>query len=376
MDWLSSSRLLGGIIVTAGLIACSGENNMPKQAPLTVSTKQVQYQRIPIIKQYIGITKSMQAVDIRARVEGFLIKKNFTEGKLVNKDQLLYVIDPRPYKAKLDHYEAVLKSNIAERDYQALEFVRFKKLVSQGNVAKVRFDNVKAKLKEAQASVALAKADVEQAKLNLDYCYMKSPLTGRIGEKLVDVGNYVGGADKTVLAKVVQLNPIYVEFNPSVSDYAEFINYRHNKTFAVTVTMPPDNTTSFKGKVDMINNQANVSTSTIEMRAIIDNPDKLLLPGIYVNVDLILDNDSKQLLIPSEAVSDVQGQRSLFILGKDNKVIVRKITTSGEYKGQTIIKSGLKAGETIILDNLQKLRPAMSVTPKQDSSAKKDSKNG
>lgn len=353
------------ILLVSLLDGCSNEQKKKPRSPISVDVQTISKESIPVIKQYIGITQSIESVEIRARVTGFLTEKHFTEGKDVKKNQLLYVIDPRPFKAKLDHVEAVLKSNIAERDYQALEYIRFKKLAKQGNVAQVRFDTVNAKLKEAQASVALAKADVEEAKLNLSYCYMKAPYAGKIGVQFIDIGNYVGSTNKTLLAKLVQLNPIYVEFSPSVNDYSEFLHYRANMPFKVSVSLPSYNKHLFKGRIDIINNEANVSTSTILMRATIKNAEKTLLPGIYVTVNVTLSDNSKQLLIPANVIINVQGRRSVYVVGQNNKVESRLITTSGSYQGKTVIQSGLKEGEQIITSNLQKLRSGITVTIKK-----------
>ncbi|STX28648.1 HlyD family secretion protein [Legionella beliardensis] len=345
------------------LVSCSDAKPPAVQPKVKVTVTQVKTSYIPIYKEYIGITKSIASVDIRARVKGFLIKMNFVEGKLVKKNQLLYVIDPKPFEAKLNLAQGQLSKSIAAKEYQQIEFLRMRDLVKKGDVAKARFDEVTAQYREAVAQVEIETAEVEEAKINLSYCSMYSPIDGIISHKYVDVGNLVGGTENTLLANVVQLNPIYVEFNPSTSDYSEFLQYRANMPFKVEVSLPHDKKDVFHGKVDLINNQAQVSTSTILMRAVVDNPQNLLLPGIYVNVRLTLTDKSPAILVPILAVVQTQELRSVYVVTSANKVQSRTITISGQEGENYIIKSGLKDGDMVILNGLQKIQPGMEVIP-------------
>ncbi|WP_165482682.1 efflux RND transporter periplasmic adaptor subunit [Legionella gresilensis] len=347
------------------IVITSCSDQKPSAAPPKhqVPVSEIKTSYIPVYKEYIGITQSISSVDIRARVEGFLIKMNFVEGSIVKKNQLLFVIDPKPFEAQLNLAQGQLSRSIAEKEFQQLEFLRLKALVAKGDVAKARFDQVNALYREAIAQVDIQTAKVEQAKINLSYCSMYSPIDGIISHKYVDVGNLVGAGEKTLLANVVQLNPIYVEFNPSTSDFTELLKYRSNMPFKVEVTLPNDKNSRFYGKVDLINNQVNVSTSTILMRAIIDNPKNLLLPGIYVDVRLTLANKSPAILVPIAAVMQNQEMRSVYIVTSNNKVQSRTVTVSGQQDENYIITAGLKEGDRVILNGLQKLQPGMEVIP-------------
>ncbi len=192
---------------------------------------------------------------------------------------------------------------------------------------------------------------------------MHSPVDGIIGEKFVDVGNLVGASDKTLLANVVELNPIYVLFSPSIEDYGTFLQYRQNMPFAVTVSLPHEENIVFKGTVDLVNNEADTPTSTLLMRASIENPEQLLLPGIYVNITLELANNVPSLLIPTAAVTELQGQKTVNVVNAKNEVEVRTINTSGTYQNQYIVTSGVKEGEFIITNGVQKVRPGQQVKP-------------
>ena len=358
---LINKKLILGVFCTC-LIGCHRTGNQPPAPP--VPAIKAMTTAIPKYKEYIGITESIAAVAIKARVEGFLLQKHFIEGNPVKKGQLLYVIDQRPYEAQLDLAKGTLARNIADQEYQHVEYVRMKELVKKGDVSRSEYDKVDAQYKAAVASVDIAKAQVEEAQINLSYCSMSSPVEGIIGKKYVDIGNLVGGGENTLLANVVQLDPIYIKFSPSVNDFNEFLKYRANMPFKVKATLPQNNKLVFHGKVDLVNNEADIPTSTIFMRASIDNPQQLLLPGIYVNISLLLTDKEQVILIPAQAVTETQGQYSVFVVNEKNQVEVRTMTSGGQYNQQYIVKSGIKVNDIILTDGLQKIRPGETVTPK------------
>ncbi|MDP1602417.1 MAG: efflux RND transporter periplasmic adaptor subunit [Legionella sp.] len=344
------------------LINCDGSKTASPPKP-PVPVVKVATTNIPVTREYIGITQSIASVDIRARVKGFLIKMNFEEGKAVKKDQLLFVIDPKPFEAKLSLAQGKLSQSIAAKEYQQIEYLRLKVLVAKGDISKSNFDKVSAQFSEAVAQVEVASAEVEQAKINLGYTSMYSPIDGIISHKYVDVGNLVGGAESTVLANVVKLDPMYVQFSPSVNDFGEFLKYRANMPFKVKATLPQDGSEIFTGQIDLVNNQAQVPTSTILMRALIQNPANLLLPGIYVNLTLTLTDKNPAILVPIKSVMETQGRRTVYVVDAKNSVQSRLINASGQYQQNYIVTSGLKDGEMVITNGLQKIRPGQEVTP-------------
>lgn len=342
-------------------VACENTSNKPKMPPPTVPVVKITTSSLPLTKHYIGITQSIASVAIRARVQGFLEKKNFTEGKPVKKDQLLYVIDPRPFEAQLQLAQGQLARSIASKEYQQVEYLRLKQLVAKGDVSKSLYDQTASRLAETEADVQVQNAQVKNAQINLSYCYMYSPFDGIIGKKYVDVGNLVGGTEDTLLAYVVQLNPIYVEFSPSVNDFTEFLKYRRNMPFKVEATLPLDDKMIFKGKVDLVNNQADIPTSTVLMRASIDNPQQLLLPGIYVNLTLTIAPSHPVMLVPAKAVIQLQGMYSVYVVDKTNTVVSKTIKVEGQHQESYIVTSGLTEGDLVVTNGLQKIRPGMPV---------------
>ncbi|KTC85592.1 MULTISPECIES: efflux RND transporter periplasmic adaptor subunit [Legionella] len=358
---VKSTKLALCCVIYSLLVSCEEHKPAASLPILTVPVIEVKTSTIPITKQYIGITQSISSVDIRARVEGFLVKKNFTEGKFVKKNQLIYVIDPAPFQAKLDSARGELARSIASQEYQQVQYLRLKQLVAQGNVSKSQYDEVIARYHEAMAQVDVNKAQLETAKINLGYCYMYSPDDGIISHRYVDVGNLVGGAEQTLLANVVKLDPIYIEFSPSISDFDEIIKYRVHMPFHAEATLPHGKSVMLKGLVDFVNNAADTPTSTILMRATLANPEKLIRPGIYMNVKVILTKNGEAVLLPGEAILETQGKRSVYTVNKENKVVNKAISISGQYGNQYIVKSGLQAGDLVITRGMQKIKPGQEV---------------
>lgn len=358
-------RLLQAAVIGASAIVlanCKWHKSDPPAAQTPVTVIKLSKHDVPIVKEYIGVTKSIASVDIRARVAGFLTKMDFVEGSPVKKGQLLFVIDPRPFVAKLELAQGQLSQSVANQEYLQVEYMRQKVLVAKGDTPKSTYDEANSQYRAAIGSVQSDTASVEDAKINLGYCSMYSPIDGIIGQKYVDVGNLVGSSDSTLLATVVALNPIYIEFSPSVADYGEFLNYRDNMPFKIEASMPQEDKDVFHGKLNLINNQADVGTSTILMRAIMDNPSNLLLPGIYVNVKVTLTEKNPVLRLPKVAVMETQGQRSVYVVGEGNKLQAKVINTSGSQGQDYLIRTGLKEGELVVVSGLQKLRPGMEVT--------------
>ena len=344
------------------LSACHrSEHPMADCIPVQAMT--LRFTSIPIEKDYIGFTKSMDAVDIRARVEGFLEKMLFIEGKRVKKGSVLYIIDQKPFIAKLDEALGKLDHAEAASEYARIQYLRMKDLVRKGDISKTKYDEVYSAYKIALSDTEVAKAQVETAKINLSYCSLKAPFDGLIGKKYVDLGNLVGAGESTLLAKVVRLDPIYVEFNPTVNDYSEFIKYRENAPFSASVSLPDYEQIQFEGKLNLVNNEADVKTSTILMRADIKNPNLFLLPNMYVNIKLRLADNIATILLPSAALIQTQEKRSVWVVNQQHQVEMRSVEIAGEYQNNSIIKSGLKKGDVVIIKDVQKIQQGMNVTP-------------
>ncbi|MDP3560104.1 MAG: efflux RND transporter periplasmic adaptor subunit, partial [Legionellaceae bacterium] len=260
----------------------------------------------------------------------------------------------------LDLAEGNLIRSIAQVEYQKVQYERMKILVAKDDISRSHYDEVHARYKEAVGEVQVQKAQVEKAQINLGYCTMLAPFDAIIGKKYVDVGNLVGSGESTLLAQVVQMNPMYVIFNPSVADYEEMFSYIQNQPFSIQASLPMGNAT-FTGTLNLINNVVDQGTSTVMMRATVENPKLFLLPGVFVNVTMQLGQNPKTILVPTKAIMDLQGQSMVYVVDKNSVISSRIIQISGEYKTSTIIKSGLQVGDKVVISGLQKLRPGQKV---------------
>ncbi|MBT3255962.1 MAG: efflux RND transporter periplasmic adaptor subunit [Deltaproteobacteria bacterium] len=350
------------LFATVALWGCKKEK---KQAaappPPTVTVEKVVLQTVPIHLKYVATTESIKTVDIRARVEGFLEERRFVEGDDVSKGDIVFVIEKAPYEAQLEMSLAQLAQDKAALSFASDQVKRYKPLAEQDFVTQESLDDYITKAREAAAMVKADLAQIKQNRLNLGYCTMYAPLDGRIGRTLVNVGNLVGAGDSTKLATIVQLDPMYVYFSPSEKDLRLIMKYRQEKDIPVDIILSDDTKHPHPGKVDFIDNTADPKANTINMRAVISNPEKTLLPGIYVQASLFLCDVPNTPLITEKAIAEDQTGMYVYVVGEDNKVEQRPVEVGFLYKHQKIIWKGLKAGERVITEGLQMIRPGMTV---------------
>ena len=353
--------------------ACK-DKKKTKTTVQTVTVEKAISKTIPVYYDYVGNTQSIQSVDITARVEGYLTERNFKDGQNVNKGDLLFVIDPRTYKASLDEAKAQLEKDRAALNYSLEQVARYEPLVKKQYITSDEFDQYVTQSDEALAAVKADEAQVIQAELNLSYCYMTAPFSGRIGRRMVDVGNLVGvaGQDNT-LATLVKLDPIYVYFSPTERDIAILTKQYNKSELKAYVVLPDEKIYPKAGYVDFIDNTVDESTGTIAMRAVIPNPEKLVLPGQYTKIRLYVDDKPNAVLVPQKAVMSQQGENVVYVLGEDNKVVSTKVITGTQYKQYTVIEKGLKAGQVVITDGLQKIKDGVEVNPQYSNKSGKTS---
>ncbi|NDH09053.1 MAG: efflux RND transporter periplasmic adaptor subunit [Gammaproteobacteria bacterium] len=317
----------------------------------------------PLKKEYIGVIKSLQDVTLRARVEGFLNERLFKEGDIVHRGEVLYVIDKAPFQAQLLSADGNLKKAQADLAFQAVQLKRYEQLVKHQNVSKSNYDQQLAAYQAALGNLETAQGSYDQAKLNLSYCDVTSPLNGLAGKSYVDLGNLVSGVNKTELVKVVQLDPIRIEFNPSISDMNLFLKYKQYKPFHTVVKLPEAQDKKWQGIVDFYDNIASLNTSTMLLRTTIRNSDFLLRPDIYVNVSVTLDPKHNFKLIPIERMLEVQGVRQVQVVNKDKKLTWRAITIGDVHDKWVEVLDGLETDDLIVDDNTVKLQEGVIVNP-------------
>lgn len=380
----SDSKISSGnyiLILTVVAVLCvylagCGKSDKDANAPeMTVTVTEAKSETVPQYLDYVGILESVESVDINARVEGFLVERAFKDGADVMQGDLLFVIDPRPFEAALETAKAQLVEDLASLSYAREQVKRYKPLVEKDYITRDTYDDYVTQVKEGQAVVEADRANVVQAELNLSYCTMNAPFDGRIGRRMVDVGNLVGaGGEATLLATIVQLDPMYVYFNVAERDIPQLIKQQNFKPLTFSVVLPDESNHLEDGTIDFIDNQVDVTTGTITVRGIIGNSSKTILPGQFVKVKLLLDEQPDRIVVPSQAVGDQQGSTFVYVVGKDNKVEYRNVTAGGSYKGLRIIDKGLKAGETVIVKGLQKVKPGITVKTETQAQAETEAK--
>ena len=367
--WLGPSLLTLLCLLFLLFWGCKKENKNPPQAPPPeVTVEKVALQTVPVHLNYVATTDSVKTVDIRARVEGFLEKRMFVEGADVKKGDIVFVIEKAHYQAELEGSLAQLARDKAVLSFALDQVKRYKPLAEKDFVTQEALEDYETKAREAAAAVKADLAKIKQDRLNLGYCTMYAPLDGRIGRTLVNVGNLVGaGGQDTKLATIMQLDPLYVYFSPSEKDLRLILKYRQEKEIPVDVILSDNSTHAHPGKVDFIDNTADPKANTINMRAVIPNPEKTLLPGIYVQASLFLCDVPDTPLISEKAIAEDQTGMYVYVVGKDNKVEKRLVKVGFLYKHQKIIWKGLKAGDRVITEGLQMVRPGMVVRPREAS---------
>jgi membrane fusion protein (multidrug efflux system) len=319
-----------------------------------------------------GRTSAVLTADVRPQVSGVILKRLFTEGSEVTEGQQLYQIDPATYQASYDSAVATLAHNEAALADANAKAARYKPLAAAQAVSKQDYDDAAASAREAQADIASARATVEQARINLDYTKVASAISGRIGRSSVTPGALVTANQTSVLATVTQLDPIYVDVNESSTTLLRFrqelaageIERGGDGAAKITLKLEDGTTYPLPGKLQFAEVTVNQGTGTVLLRAIFPNPQRLLLPGMYVHAELQEGVNRNGILVPQQAVSrNPHGDATVLVVGDGNKAEPRILATGPAVRDQWVVTGGLKSGERVIVNGLQKVRPGMTVQP-------------
>ena len=355
-------------LVALALAGCKEQPQMNPGMP-QVSVITVQPKPASIVSELPGRVDAVRDAQIRARVTGIVQKIEFEQGGDVKEGQLLFKIDPAPYRAARDQAAAQLKQSQADL-YSAKALAdRYAPLVKANAVSKQEYDNAVAGYRQAEASVAAAKANLDNASINLGYTDVTSPITGRIGKPLVTEGALDEATSATQMALVQQLDPVYVDFTQSTSDLAKL-----RKAFAsgqmqkagqdaarVSVVLEDGSIYEHAGKLLFTGITVDPTTGQVNLRAEVPNPDSILLPGMYVRVRVDEGIDQQALLVPQQALQRTADGLQSLMLVKDNKIEQVAVKTGSVIDNQWLITSGLKAGDVVVVEGFQKIRPGAPV---------------
>lgn len=321
------------------------------------------------INPTVGFTGRVQAVDkvdVLARINGFLDKRMFTEGQNVDVGDLLFVIEQPPYQAQLDQKEAELESAVAAQKNTAVQLQRAIQLVKTNNIPQATLDQRQAEDTMAKSKILEAKAALEQAQINFDYTQIKAPIAGRIGQSTFTVGSYVTPQSGT-LATIVSQDPIYVAFPVAQRIVTEYRRQhpepRATDKIAVKLQLADGEEYDHVGRIDFVDVEVDRGTDTVLVRARFDNPAGVLVDGQFVNVSLELGENRMGLSIPQTAIQLDQAGAYVFVVTADNKAELRRIKAQSGTGGESTVLEGLKEGDRIVVDGIQKVRPGQPVSP-------------
>ena len=365
-----SVRLIPALAIAALLGACDRGSAPGEPPPLEVLVTSVRQMIVPLYLEHPGTTEAVRSVDLRARVRGFLEQAPFKEGADVQEGDLLFVIEQAPYRAALEEARAALARAQAAYDAAQRDYTRIAALAQRDVSSLSALDKAKATRDGAAAAVRGAKAALEKAQLDLSYTEVRSPFDGRIGKMSVDAGNLVGADGDTVLATVVQLDPLYVYFAAPERERLEVLKRRSEGEMVprdqieARLVLADGTVFPHPGRIDFVDNTVDPKAGTVRVRVLVPNPDKRLLPGQYANVRLWMGQDRNALLIPEQAVLADQGGSYVLVAQPDGTVQSRSVVPTDRIEGMRVIHSGLAAGELVLVDHLQQARPGMRVVPR------------
>lgn len=358
------------ILLLFFLSACKKETP-PTPKPLEISILTVLNQDVKVESEYTGQTYGQSDIQINPRVDGIITSLNFKEGSFVTKGQLLYSIDPLPYKAKVDEADGTLAESQARLAKTKADLDMIAPLAKINAVSQRELISAKSAYNASQAQIKASQASLENAKIELGYCRILAPISGLIGISKVRVGDYVRPGAVSVLTTISDLGDVRVRFTMSEQEFLRLFR-EFNKPDSplkgsgaiVSLKLSDGSTYPETGRVSFADRQIDPSTGAITFEASFTNPDKLLRPGQYVKIGLLTDVRKNAIVIPQRAVIEVQGIYQVYVLGKDNKVNMQIVKPGPSVKDGYIIEDGLKAGDKIALGGTSLLKNGSVITPK------------
>jgi multidrug efflux system membrane fusion protein len=357
------------VVIATVITACSkSEAEAPSPPPPEVDAAQVVTKYVRQWDEFTGRIAAIGAVDIRPRVSGYIDRIALKEGDMVNAGDLLFVVDPRPYRAAYGSAVAQLERARASAQLAEAQYKRAEALIKTATISFDTYDTRSAALGQASADVHAAEAALATAKLNLDFTEVRSPIAGKVSRALLTLGNLVQ-ADQTVLTSVVSQDPVYVYFQPDEQSFLRYCELarkgeRANSDNAVRVGLASETGFPHSGTVNFVNNQVDAATGTINVRATVPNADGVFVPGLYARVQLEGRADYMAMLIDDKAIMTDQDRKYVYVLGLEDKAKRKDIVLGSVHDGLRVVQSGLDANDKVIVAGLQKIfAPDTKVKP-------------
>lgn len=370
---LRDKRLIAMVICLAALVGFYLFFTWPKkvvpEAPVVI-VEPVGVEDVEIYGEYVGRVRAQQFVEVRARVEGFLESMEFEEGTYVNKNQVLFIIDQKQYRAKADKARAQLRKDSATVLKTQRDLNRIRPLFEQNAASQLDLDNAIAAYETAVASMGMSQADLDQAEQELGYTWVRSPISGYISERYVDLGTLVGTGGKSLLATVVKSDTVLVDFSMTALDYLKskernVVLGQKDSTRSwqpiVTITLADNSEYPYKGLVDFADPQVNPKTGTFSVRAEMPNPNRVLLPGQFTKVKALLDVRENATVVPQKALIIEKGGAYVYVMRRDSIAERRFIELGPEFGNNVVVERGIIPGEMIVTEGYHKLLPGVKM---------------
>jgi len=358
-----------GALGCAVLMVLSGcAPSVPPPPPPEVTVSLPVKRDIVDYAEFTGTTEGFESVEIRARVKGFLESIRFEAGQMVEEGELLFVIDPKPFQARVDQAEADLASKKAHFERNQTELRRTEELVAQDAATDRELVTARTARDSSQAAVDAAQAALDEARLDLGYTSVVSPIEGRVSRNLVDVGNLVGDTEATLLTTVVKHDPVYVYFDVSEKVVLDVLAWRREHTEPtdkpkVYLGLANEEGYPHEGFIDFLDNRVDTATGTAIVRGVFENPEGFLYPGLFVRVRIPTQPQKDALLVKETALGTDLGGKYLLVVDDQNVVAQRHVELGSLIDGMRVIRKGLAADERYVVKGLQRARPGLPVTP-------------
>ncbi len=358
----ASLAAFAGLVIAAGCLQKHDPPGAPPEVPVTVST--VVQKTVPVQVRAIGNVEAYSTVSIKAQVAGELTAVHFREGQDVHRGELLFSIDRRPFEVALRQAEANLARDQARAENARIQARRYAKLLQEGVVSSQQNDQAAAEANALDAAVRADQAEIDKAKLDLQYCAIAAPIDGRTGSLIVHRGNLVKVNDNPPLVIINQVNPIHVNFALPEQDLAEVRKFMAAGTLRVEVLLPDEPGRPERGALSFVDNAVDSTTGTIRLKAAFANQQRRLWPGQFVNVALTLTQQTGALVVPTPAVQTGQAGQYVYVVRPDGTAESRPVVVGRTIQDETIIERGVQPGETVVTDGQLRLVPGAKVKVK------------
>lgn len=358
----------------SALTACGGngkDQGPPEMPPPQVGVLKAEPTNSPLTRDLVGRLSAYRRADVRARVAGVLLERTYDEGTDVKKGQVLFQIDPAPLKAALNAAEASLAQARAAATNDKVTAKRVRELAPKGYVSKSDLDKALAAERSSSAAVQAAQANMQTARINLSYASVTSPIDGRAGQQQVTEGALVGNGEATLLTTVDQVDPLYVNFTMSVQALEQMrqaqsagdVTLSKPDQASVRIKLPDGSIYNEPGVMSFSDTTVNPATGAVDLRATIPNPDRTLLPGMYVTLQANLGEQHGVFLVPQQAVQRDTTSAFVMTVGADNKAVRKNVTTTDMTRDSWVVSDGIKAGDQIVVSGIQNVKEGEPVTP-------------